>query len=390
MTEGTTDTVSAEELQKLIDNEEVESQTLEYKGKVPGKADSETDPAIKTVCAFANTAGGRIILGMETDQDGIPTRLKGITKTAVDQSKQRLESKLRTGIEPRVPPPDIAVVEVEEGEHVIVVDVPESWVGPHRWTRNNHFYRRASESNRELDIGEVRTAFAQSEGFTDKVANFRAERVWAVQSGTTPVPLEPGGRMILHIVPRAAFSSASNADIATLGTQNNRIQPMGGSGNHRVNLHGFFTYGTWTGKHACAYTQVFRNGSVEGVTILGSNGERPLIGCTAYEEMIIETVERYLEVANNIGVRPPYYVSVTFVNAKGAEFVVPRRLELAKKHEDLIAREDTLAIPEIVMAEMSESAAKGLRPLFDHVWNTFGFWGSFSYNDEGEWHRLAR
>ena len=390
MTQRATNTVNAEDLQKLIENEEVESQTLEYKGLVPGKANSEIDPVIKTVCAFANTAGGRMILGMETDQDGIPTRLKGIPKAAVDQSKQQLESKLRTGIEPRVPPPDIAVIEVAEDEHVLVVDVPESWVGPHRWTRNNHFYRRASESNRELDIGEVRTAFAQSEGFTDRVANFRTERVWSVQTERTPVPLEPGGRMILHIVPRAAFSSPNAVEIATLGAQNNRIQPMGGSGNHRVNLHGFLTYGTWTGQAACAYTQFFRNGSVEAVTILGSHEERPLIGCTDYEEMIIEVVERYLEVATNIGVRAPYYVSVTFVNAKGAEFVVPTRLRLAKKQQDLIAREDTLAIPEIVIAEGDDNAVKALRPLFDSVWNTFGFWGSFSYDDEGEWHRLRR
>ena len=326
---------------------------------------------------------------METDNDGIPKRLKGITKTAVDQSKQRLESKLRTGIEPRVPPPDIAVVEVADDEHVLVVDVPESWVGPHRWTRNNHFYRRASESNRELDIGEVRTAFARSEGFTDRVANFRTERVWTVQTERTPVPLEPGGRMILHIVPRAAFSSATTVDIATLGAQTNRIHPMGGAENHRVNLHGFLTYGTRTGEQACAYTQVFRNGSIEAVTILRSHGEQPLVGCTEYEEMIIETVERYLEMASNTRVRPPYYVFLTFVNAKGAKFEVPMRLEVAKKQEDLIAREDTLAMPEIVMPEMPDSAAKALRPLFDHVWNTFGFWGSFSYDDEGEWHGFA-
>ena len=212
MRPSTNKKVDAEELQKLIDNEEVESQTLEYKGKVPGKADSEMDPAIKTVCAFANTMDGRIILGMETDQDGIPRQLNGIAKAAVDQSKQHLESKLRAGIEPRVPPPDIGVVEIAEDEHVLVVDVAESWVGPHRWTRNSHFYRRTSESNRELDIGEVRTAFARSEGFTDRVANFRTERVWTVQSERTPVPLKPGGRMILHIVPRAAFSSATAVD----------------------------------------------------------------------------------------------------------------------------------------------------------------------------------
>ena len=163
---------------------------------------------------------------------------------------------------------------------------------------------------------------------------------------------------------------------------------MGGAGNHRVNLHGFLTYSSWTLNEACAYTQVFRNGSVEAVTILGSHGERRVIGCREYEERIIEVVERYLEVASSIGVRAPYYVSLTFVHAKGAEFGVPTRLTLGKKPEDLIAREDTLAMPEIVIPESDAVAAKALRPLFDSVWNTFGFWGSGSYDDEGEWRRL--
>ena len=387
MTQSGASRVSADDLQRLIENEEVESQTLEYKGNLAGLPGTEMDDAIKTVCAFANTAGGRMILGMETEK-GLPRRLKGIPKAEVDQSKQRLESKLETAIEPRTPPPDIASVEVAKDEHVLVIDVPQSWVGPHRWTANRHFYRRASESNRPMDIDQVRIAFARSEGLTDKVADFRAERVGAVQAGKTPVPLEAGGRMILHIIPRAAFGAPAPFEIATLRAQENRIDSMGGSGNHRVNLDGFLTYGTWTGKEACAYTQIFRNGCVEAVTILRARDERPLIGCTAYEEMAIDVVERYLEVAAKIGVREPFHVCLTFVDVKGAEFVVPSRLTYTKKHSELIATEETLTMPEVVIAEGDAKAETALKPIFDSVWNTFAFEGSRSYNEEGEWRRI--
>ena len=81
------------------------------------------------------------------------------------------------------------------------------------------------------------------------------------------------------------------------------------------------------------------------------------------------------EAKRDTTVHPPFYVFLTFVNAKGAEIVVPTRVKLTKKHEDLIEREDTLAMPEIVIPEHDEVAAKALRPLFDNVWNTFGFWG---------------
>ena len=144
--------VDSEALRALIDKRVPESNTLEYKGKVPGKADSESDGVVKTVCAFANTAGGRLILGMETE-DGLPVGLRGIATTEIDEKKQWLENKLRDSVEPRVPPLDIHAVEIGNDEHVLVVDVGESWVAPHRWTKDKHFYRRTSAGNEPLDVG---------------------------------------------------------------------------------------------------------------------------------------------------------------------------------------------------------------------------------------------
>ena len=57
MIPGTLKDVGSEALHALIDRRVPESKTLEYKGRVPGKADSESGGAVKTICAFANTAG---------------------------------------------------------------------------------------------------------------------------------------------------------------------------------------------------------------------------------------------------------------------------------------------------------------------------------------------
>ena len=86
--------INNEALRSLIERQVPEDKTLEYKGRVPGKADSESDGAIKTVCAFANTAGGRLILGMETE-DSLPVRLSGIATAEIDERKQWFENKLR-------------------------------------------------------------------------------------------------------------------------------------------------------------------------------------------------------------------------------------------------------------------------------------------------------
>ena len=381
--------INNEALRSLIERQVPEDKTLEYKGRVPGKADSESDGAIKTVCAFANTAGGRLILGMETE-DSLPVRLSGIATAEIDERKQWFENKLRDLVEPVIPTIDIQTVEIGNDEHLIVVEVGEGWVGPHRWKKNNHFYRRTSAGNEPLDVGEVRTAFAKSEGVSERIRQFRMERIWRVQSGRTPVVLQGGAHMVLHILPRSAFSTTHRIDISTLEKHDNRIEPIGGSSNHRVNLDGFLTFSTWAPGGECTYTQIFRNGSIEAVTLLGSNEKGPVVGCWEYEEDVIEVTRRYLEVAERHGLHPPYIAFLTFVNAKGMEFIVLTRLTLGRRNEDRIAREDTLMLPEIVIDERDVVAGNALKPLFDSVWNTFGFRESYNYNPEGNWERLRR
>lgn len=387
MIPGAIKNVDGKALRALIKKRFPESKTLEYKGKVPGKADREIDRVGITVCAFANTAGGHLILGMRAE-DGIPVGLKGIETTEIDDKKQWIENKLKDLVEPTLPALDIHAVEITNDEHVLIVDVGESWVAPHRWKKNNHFYRRTSAGNDPLDLQGVRTAFATSEGVTDRIRQFRMERIWRIQSERTPVGLQPGGRMILHMLPRAAFATSAKIDVATLEAQENRISPIGGSGNHRVNLDGFLTYGSWEPGGACAYSQVFRNGAIEAVTALGSNEKGPVLECREYEEDIIQIVSRYLKVADNLKLHPPYFGFLTFVNMKGAEFMVPTRWRLGKQEELLIAQEDTLMMPDIVLDERDVVLGKALKPLFDTVWNTFGFSESYNYNDEGNWEKL--
>ena len=380
-------TPDGESLRSLIIGQVAESKTLEYKGRIPGKADKESDRMVETVCAFANTAGGRLILGMET-KGGIPVALKGVPTAEIDENKQRIEHKLRDLVEPRVPPLDIHAVEIGNDQHVLVVNVGESWVAPHRCTKDGQFYRRTSAGNEPLSIDEVRAAFATSEGFADRIRQFRMERVWRVQSNRTPVAIRPGARMIWHIVPRAAFATTPSFDIAELEAHENRIEAMHCAGNHRFNLDGFVTFREWEPGGALGYTQVFRNGTVEGVTVLGPDERCPVLGCTAYEEEIIWLTRQYLKVAEDLRLHPPYFCFLTFVNVTGMEFIVPRRLRLGKRNEDRVAREETLVIPEFMLAERDVVAETALKPLFDSVWNTFGFRESYNYDVDGNWERV--
>ena len=375
--------VDGEALQGLIEKRVPESRTLEYKARVPGKADSESDGVVKTVCAFANTAGGRLILGMESE-DHLPVRLKGIATTEIDERKLWLENKLRDSVTPRVPPLDIQSVEIGSDEHVLVVDVGESWVAPHRWTKNNHFYRRTSAGNEPLDVGEVRMAFAASEGVADRIRQFRIERIWRIQSERTPIGLKPGGRMILHVVPRAAFSIATVIDIAALESQDNWILPLGrGATSYRVNLDGFVTFSIARGHSAAdAYTQVFRNGAIESTSVLAEDEFGAYIPSIAYEQHIIRVVKSYLEIATNLELRPPYFTFLSFVAVRDARLVGPSGWG---DQGVLTTNDETLILPEIAIEEVSPHPERALRPLFDMVWNAFGFSSSGNYDEDGNW-----
>jgi len=46
---------------------------------------------------------------------------------------------------------------------------------------------------------------------------------------------------------------------------------------------------------------------------------------------------------------------------------------------------DVLPLPEIVLEDLSGEPGLILRPIFDSVWQSAGFNGSFNYNKDGKW-----
>jgi len=101
-------------LEKLIGSEE--GKTLEFKENA-----SSLEPIIRTVIAFANTAGGIIIIGVKNKTKGIV----GIAN--VLDNEERITNKIYDSIEPAIFP-DITITSWRKKE-VIIIQVPHS-VGP--------------------------------------------------------------------------------------------------------------------------------------------------------------------------------------------------------------------------------------------------------------------
>ena len=72
---------------------------------------------------------------------------------------------------------------------------------------------------------------------------------------------------------------------------------------------------------------------------------------------------------------------LTFVDVKRCVLVSSGRSPLRV----LEWLDDTLVLPEVVIEDRADQLEKVLKPLFDTVWNAFGFNRSSNYDAEGNW-----
>jgi predicted HTH transcriptional regulator len=70
-----------------------ESKTIEYKMLMPAKSDREVIQFLAAISAFANTAGGDLLIGITSD-DGIASAIPGVPLAGFDAEKLRLEQLL--------------------------------------------------------------------------------------------------------------------------------------------------------------------------------------------------------------------------------------------------------------------------------------------------------
>lgn len=377
--------VDLDALHALIANDVREGKTIEYKRAMPGGADSDVVPFLATVSSLANTAGGDLLLGVEAT-DGVPAALLGIEIDNLDRETLRLEQVLRNGLEPRLPHVDIRAIAVADDKYVLVIRVPRSWIAPHRVNRNSKFYARNSAGRYELDVGELRTAFTMSETVAERIRNFRTDRIARIHSRETPIPLNPGGCMVVHVLPLGAFTATTAIDIAAYEASTNRLSPMGASGwNSRINLDGLVMFTGDNERSSRAYTQIFRTGAVESVAVLTTHEDHMLLPSMAYEQEVMSFLARYLKLTAEFEIEPPYYAFLSFVGVRGCRFGVRRGMLWP---EDVLPlHEDMLILQEVVIQDRDDQPHQVLRPIFDMVWNAFGLIRSFNYDEQGNWVR---
>ncbi|MBI5880981.1 putative DNA binding domain-containing protein, partial [archaeon] len=134
------------ELSELVKSGE--SPTLEFKEALNNSIGKE-------MCAFANSKGGKILLGIGDSGEIMGTKITNNLKSQVQDYARNIEPPL--------------IVSVEEAGDVLVVEVPEGKDKP--YSANGRFYSRQGANTQQLKRDEIRRFF-EKEGlllFDEKV-----------------------------------------------------------------------------------------------------------------------------------------------------------------------------------------------------------------------------
>ena len=200
------------DLQALIDNQVFENRELEYKdysfegGKLP---DKQRDKFMKEIAAFANTNGGTIIIGMQEDENRLPTKLSGAGMGLGDfdgwlsSFKQMVLSRIR----PHLHGIECVPVVLEDNNIAIVISIPKSYARPHSfWDGNkDEFFMRHVNGIMYMDIDDLRKEFLYTSGLQDKIKEFKRERISLILANECVGDLGNLAKLVIHIIPEWSF-----------------------------------------------------------------------------------------------------------------------------------------------------------------------------------------
>jgi predicted HTH transcriptional regulator len=189
-------------VQDLVANQVPESKTIDYKEALLGNSDSDKKEFLADVTSFANASGGHLIFGIR-ESSGMPVELCGMQNINADSEILRIESIIRDGIEPRIPGVSIRAVSLQNQRKAIVIRIPRSWASPHMVTLklkgHERFYSRCSAGKYPLDLSELKAAFLLSETTSERIRNFRVDRLSKIVAEETPVKLNNVPKIVVDM-----------------------------------------------------------------------------------------------------------------------------------------------------------------------------------------------
>jgi hypothetical protein len=274
---------------------------------------------------------------------------------------------------------------------VLLVRVPKSWMAPHMITFKNlsRFYSRNSAGKYPLDVTEIRSAFAASDGLLERIRRFREERLARIVADETPAVLKAGPKLVIHMLPIGSLDRQNPVDPVEVGRmERGLLMPLESGGCRlRYNADGCLAYCMDSDAKQCeSYLQVFRTGALEvaWADITTHDQNDLALPARLMEGEVVSGVSRYQKLLRLLNQMPPIFLQISLVGVLNFRIAYRDLYRGVRLSSDAIDR-DLLVLPDVLINEYTDDAARAIRPALDTMWQAAGLAGSPGYDTEGNW-----
>jgi hypothetical protein len=237
---------------------------------------------------------------------------------------------------------------------------------------------------------EYGTVEVFNENIVKQIREFRKQRISLIsadQEGDLPVQLAGNKRIVFHVISPKAFEFGKAIELRYFEQHLKKLITLCNDVQENVttaagfNFEGFLSTSTLPkAKSPYGYTLFFRHGIVEAVDTYLLESRGSYIIAASLESELIKAFFNFVQQLEGMNIKPPIVVALTLLGVKGYQLYRPGQLAAETK-----IRTDILEMPEIIVQNYSDAPPRNLRPLFDMVWNVFGYPRSLNYNEENEW-----
>jgi hypothetical protein len=390
--------ISEKDIKDLIRDGVPESLTLEYKEALNFQTDEEKKEFLADVASFANVSGGDIIYGLRAERNnhnkttGRPSEIVGLNMENWDETLLSLDNIIINGIQPRIPGVRLRPIGCSSGKRLLVVRIPRSWIAPHMVTlgKSRRFYSRTSAGKYLMEASEIRSAYLRSIGVEDRIKRFRDERLSRIIAGETPVKLERGPKVIVHLFPLSSLDSSFQIDLSKFPNSKDPhlnydvytdFKPWGAgsSATWNYNFDGFLISWPYKENVRRSYVQLFRNGALEYVYCLDHDEkEKDLYDIFDYQKSFVDHLNSYLKGLKSLEVNPPIVMMLTMVGVKDYKIIPPQARFKNSKYPDIERRKvipidrDVMLLPEVIIEDYEYDINTIHHSVFDIIWNSVG------------------
>lgn len=213
--------------------------------------------------------------------------------------------------------------------------------------------------------------------------NWIFRRTQEIRKGASPHDIDQNKPKLVVHVATAGFSKSkyplSYQKASGVGQILHMLEP-GWTPETRWNVDGPFKY-----EQRAGYVQVFRSGVIEAVDMSAVEpiNEQNAISAGNIETILFNAAQSYVRVLDRLGASYPMTLSVQLLGVKGFRQAGTQKMRRVSGR--LIDRQDLDSLPEIEIPELEDNIPKLLRPLFDSIWNAFGYHQSLNFDEHNDW-----